>query len=322
MKQYGLPGGILLAGILLLLFSWTSNAVASAQGEGDIPRGGALYDNWFVVLDTAPPDGDMPMWARQTTNTRSGADTWRCVTCHGWDYQGNVGANRTGNNFTGFPGVYQAGEKMSQAEIIGQLTGERDPAHDFSPYLSEEDMDDLAVFLSDALIDDNQFIDLQTRQVIDGDVQHGEALYTQSCADCHGNDGNTLTFRFEGMTTGLGTLAAVEPWRFLHKTRFGTPGTDMPIGHELGWTPQDGRDVLAYAHSAFPSELEPGEQPPAMSESDQAESEIAAEPANSFITGLLTAFGAMATSLGFAVLLGASLVGVIFLIVWIIRGRR
>jgi hypothetical protein len=72
--------------------------------------------------------------------------------------------------------------------------------------------------------------------------------------------------------------------------------------------PQDGRDVLAYAHSAFPSELEPGEQPPAMSESDQAESEIAAEPANSFITGLLTAFGAMATSLGFAVLLGASLV--------------
>jgi hypothetical protein len=40
-------------------------------------------------------------------------------------------------------------------------------------------MDDLAVFLSDALIDDNQFIDLQTRQVIDGDVQHVRAVYPE-----------------------------------------------------------------------------------------------------------------------------------------------
>jgi hypothetical protein len=45
-------------------------------------------------------------------------------------------------------------------------------------------------------------------------------------------------------------------------------------------------------------------------------------PAQSWLTGLLTAFGAMATSLGFALLVGAALVGVLLLLVWAIRGGR
>ncbi len=79
-----------------------------AQDSANIVRGAMLYDKWYAVLGQDAPQGNMPLWAKQTANTRSGADTWRCVSCHGWDYQGREGAYRYGSNFTGFPGVFSA----------------------------------------------------------------------------------------------------------------------------------------------------------------------------------------------------------------------
>ena len=58
----------------------------------DITIGAQLYDKWYALLKTTPPDENMPIWERQTTNTRSGPDTWRCAECHGWDYKGSEGA--------------------------------------------------------------------------------------------------------------------------------------------------------------------------------------------------------------------------------------
>jgi thiosulfate dehydrogenase len=51
-----------------------------------------LYDSWWTVTGTDRPTTDQPLWQTQTTNTRTGADTWRCKECHGWDYQGKDGA--------------------------------------------------------------------------------------------------------------------------------------------------------------------------------------------------------------------------------------
>jgi len=47
----------------------------------------------------------------------------------------------------------------------------------------------------------------------------------------------------------VGTLAADNPWEFLHKVRFGQPGTTMPSATELGWSLQDVADVLAHAQT-------------------------------------------------------------------------
>jgi cytochrome c553 len=291
----------------------------STQEDESIVNGALLYDNWFAALGVNAPSGNIPLWGQQTTNTRSGPETWRCVTCHGWDYQGRDGAYRYGANRTGFPGVFHARES-DREEIVAALQGSNNVEHDFSAYLNETQMNDLAVFITTAVIDDNEFIDPQTLAVRGGDAAHGQALYDETCASCHGDDGQGIEFRFEGRQAWLGTLAELDPWRFLHKTRFGTPGTAMPIGYELGWTPQDGRDVLLYARS-MPSGLEVRPVDPSMEGREDPTGPQPGGPATNIFTGILTALAAIATGLGFAVLIGGVLVGVILVLVWLLRGQ-
>lgn len=291
-----------------------------AQDSANIVRGAMLYDKWYAVLGQDAPQGNMPLWAKQTANTRSGADTWRCVSCHGWDYQGREGAYSYGSNFTGFPGVFSARGKAPE-DIVATLKGANNPEHDFSASLDDASLNDLAAFINQALIDDNEFIDPQTLAIKGGDAAHGEALYSESCASCHGADGKEVALRFEGRDAGLGTLAVLDPWRFLHKTRYGTPGTEMTIGQELGWTAQDGRDVLLYTRS-LPSGLEVQGQPPALEGQEAPAAQEPGGPANNLLTGVLTALGAVATGLGFAVMIGGVLAGIILLLVWLLRGAK
>lgn len=314
-----IPALILLVLILTLAFAANVPAIASgpAQTDEDIIRGARLYDNWPALLGVQPPAGNMPVWATQSTNTRSGADTWRCVSCHGWDYQGKDGAFRSGNNYTGFPGVFQ-----SQSDIVGVISGSVDSQHDFSAYLAPADIDALKAFIAAGTIDDNQYIDLVSRKVLNGNLDNGKAKFDATCSKCHGEDGTAMVFRMEGQNVTLGTLAVTDPWRFLHRTRFGTAAApDMPIGRSMGWSEQDGRDVLFYAQT-FPSGLPGGEETPSLGGREQTPVVQPGGPAQGFWGGLLTALGAMATSLGFAILLGAVLVGLIFLVVWIVRGRN
>jgi hypothetical protein len=126
--------------------------------------------------------------------------------------------------------------------------------------------------------------------------------------------------RFQGVDATLGTIAVIDPWRFLHKTRFGTPGTPMVIGYDLKWTAQEGRDVLLYAQT-LPNGLQAGSQPPSVGQNPNPGQSPAGQ-SQSFIIGLLTAAGAVLTGLGFAVILGVFLVGVIFIVVWQLRERR
>jgi hypothetical protein len=297
---------------------------AKAAIDPVIPRGAALYDKWYAVSGTDPsasaPSGDMPIWSRQTTNSLSGPDTWRCTTCHGWDYSGKDGAYKTGSNFTGFPGLINASQTMSQDVIIQQLSGSRDPQHDFSNYLTPENLDSLAVFLKQGIIIDSEFIDTVTLKTIKSNPVNGKSLYEASCSTCHGSDGKLLKIRFDGQDAGLGLIASQDPWRFLHKTRFGTPGTKMVIGYELGWTPQDGRDVLAYLQS-----VQSGEKVISSSTGLDAARPTPGSPvggpAQNFFSGLLTIFGAMGVGLGINVLAAAAFVGVLLFIVWFLRGR-
>jgi mono/diheme cytochrome c family protein len=320
LKQILVRVGLLV--VLLMLGASLQKVQAenlSAQDSEDAIRGAMLYDRWYAALGEAPPSGDMPLWSHQTTNTHSGEDTWRCVSCHGWDYQGRDGAYRYGSNYTGFPGVYSARDKGSE-EIIAVLKGGNNTEHDFSAYLDDKEMGQLAEFITTSLIDDTEYINPQTLEVIGGDIDHGQELFTQTCSECHGEDGKTINFRFEGRDAWIGTIATLDPWRFLHKTRFGTPGTHMAIGAEKGWTPQDGRDVLVYARSLY-SGLEAQDQAPAL-ESQEETSEQVGGPATSLWAGILTAMGAVATGLGFAVMIGGILIGIILIIVWVLRGQK
>ena len=56
-----IPGAIPIGG--------TAGTSASAS------RGGRLYDKWWKEAGVDEPGSDQPLWASQSTNTRSGADT-------------------------------------------------------------------------------------------------------------------------------------------------------------------------------------------------------------------------------------------------------
>jgi thiosulfate dehydrogenase len=303
--------------LLLVLLLLAGTSLVFAQGA-DVAAGAQLYDKWYAVTGTLP-EGDMPIWSRQSSNTRSGPETWRCSECHGWDYRGYEGGFAAGSHYTGFPGILRLVQPMTTDEIVDHLKGGKDPAHDFSAYLSESQMQQLAVFLKEGLIDDAQYIDSVSLQVLDGDPAHGKTLYESTCAKCHGADGGQIVFRGEGIDETLGDVARRDPFRFLHRTRFGVAGTQMPVGVELGWAPEDGRDVLAYAQT-LPASKTPVEPGPAAGESEPAPT--LGGPANDLWSGIVTGVAAFLGTIGASILFLSVLVGIGVLVVWALRGRK
>ena len=212
---------------------------------GDPIRGGLLYDAWWAVLELDKPTTDQPLWKTQTTNTRSGADTWRCKECHGWDYLGKDGRYGSGSHATGFPGVMGvAGTDPNQ--IRAMLEGSTNPDHDFSTMMDEQALTDLALFLSQGLIDDSTIVSDDAAPV-NGNAIAGQTLFEDNCAACHGPQGTAINFAGDDEPEYIGTLGLDNPWEFLHKVRLGQPGVpSMSSGLDPGWTTQDYADMLAY----------------------------------------------------------------------------
>lgn len=317
-------GSLLILIVLIGLGFLVEKGLAAPWNQEDVEqmvRGAQLYDDWTKIVDPVPTLTEtQPIWSTQSTNTQSGVDTWRCVSCHGWDYKGADGAFRSGPNFTGFPGIYDSrGIEFSEFQAL--MDGSANPDHNFSAYLNATDVASLGLFIQNGLIDDNEFIDPVSLKVLGGDLQQGNELYTSACASCHGDDGRQIQFRYEGQDINLGKLAVQDPWRFLHRTRFGTArAPEMVIGAKLGWQVEEGRDVLLYAQT-LPTGFETSSTP-SIGEQTPGSGAQPGGPANSILTGILTALGAMATGLGFAIILGVLLIGIIFIVVWFLRGRK
>lgn len=216
------------------------------QLKGDPVRGALLYDQWWSVLDVEPPAGDSPLWATQSTNTGSGADTWRCKECHGWDYKGVDGAYGSGSHKTGFVGVF-AGKDKPVGDVLAALKGSTNPAHDFSKVMDEQDLTDLALFITTSLIDDDTLINADKSSK--GTAAAGETHYGEVCVKCHGPKGNAINFGSIKEPEFLGHVAPDNPWEFVHKVRFGQAGWPMPSGIANKWSDQDVADVLAYAQT-------------------------------------------------------------------------
>jgi len=114
MKRRNVSTGTLACVLSLVVLMGCGDSPTEAEAyvdanwnSADIVKGGKLYDKWWKVNGGTEPTTDFnPVWASQTTNTRSGADTWRCKECHGWDYVGNLGRYSSGSHFTGFAGVF------------------------------------------------------------------------------------------------------------------------------------------------------------------------------------------------------------------------
>jgi len=240
----------LLAGCAKSEPATTTTPTTQPPAPATVALGGKLYDDWMKTAQVATPTGNSPIWSTQTTNTRTGKDTWRCKECHGWDYKGKDGAYGKGSHLTGFPGVYGAATAKTTSDLTAILKGSVDPKHNFSTYLNDDQISALAAFLKvGAVIDETQYIDYATKKPKSADASKGKQLYDSRCAACHGADGKMLNFGSAEAPEYVGTLALDNPWEFLHKVRFGNPGTAMPTGVEQQWSIQDMIDMLSHSQT-------------------------------------------------------------------------
>ncbi len=234
------------------------------QTGGDLVRGGQLYDRWWAELGVAGPTTDHPLWQYrpdQTSNPATGAATWRCKECHGWDYKGVDGQYGTGTHRTGFPGVL--GSSLSNPELFALLKeppnnggGPGVPnGHGYGAVMSDADIADLMAFTLLGMVDGDSFIDPPTGEFL-GDPALGETRYTTQgsirCTVCHGADGTAINFGTFEDPEYLGTVAVRNPWEFLHKVRVAPPGAPMPSWLAGGGTNQGVADIGRYVQLNFP----------------------------------------------------------------------
>lgn len=214
-----------------------------------ISRGGQLYDDWWkTTVDTIKPDKDHPLWTKQSTNKRSGYDTYRCKECHGWDYRGKDGAYGSGSHYTGFKGIYEASGKMSMRELEAVNNGGVEQ-HDFTDNISAEDIADLALFMKEGVIDTGKLVDSEGTP-IGGDSRLGSYLFRRNCTHmCHGGAGTAINFGDDEKPEFVGTIASENPWEFIHKVRAGQPGTRMPSAIINGWSEREIVDLLTFART-------------------------------------------------------------------------
>ncbi|HYH17355.1 MAG TPA: c-type cytochrome [Azospirillum sp.] len=202
--------------------AWIKSTPADPSEEWSTAYGGRLYDQWAEILDQNLPARTHLSYPR--TAAEKGANTWRCVTCHGWDYRGAEGAFASGPQATGIKGI--TGMAGAAPEAIVAIL--RNPTHRYTPDLIPDDAARrLGLFVSKGQIDTTRLIDPATA-AFKGDAGRGKAMFQNLCATCHGYDGKAQNFGSTAAPEFVGTVAVKDPWRLLHKVRNGRPGEAMP----------------------------------------------------------------------------------------------
>lgn len=200
--------------------------------------GGRLYDNWAETLRIVPPDAPHPAYPNPSGT--AAAATWRCVTCHGWDYRGGAGPSAAGTPAAETIGIDGAAGR-EPAAIMGQL---RAPPHGYGPdVIDDQALASLASFVSRGQHDTARTID-PASGAAQGDAGRGAAIFQNLCAICHAYDGLAQITGEPGDEPSLGAVARRNPWQVLHKIRNGQPGADMPALRAFDLT--TALDLLAY----------------------------------------------------------------------------
>lgn len=231
-------------------------------GAADSVAGGRIYDKWWVAARGTEPQSDHPLWSTQSTNTRTLSTTWRCKECHGWDYKGKDGAyGPASSHFTNFIGVMGARD-MDPVKVFCTIKSLEN--HNFDEVMANNSILDLTALITDSsgagIIDYNQFLDASNMSTGDGSTGGaGDTNFQSSsiggCGTtfCHGPEGKDNA----GNEFSIGDVALDNPWEFLHKVRFGQPGTSMPAGVGA-LSDKQIQDILAYSQLQLPQVAPPG----------------------------------------------------------------
>ena len=213
------------------MLAWSP--VTLAETESSVARGGRLYDKWYEVIGAEVPKTSHALYPKDRKYAAKPGANWRCKECHGWDYRGAAGAYGVGKHLSGIKGIDgKAG--ADPREIVAILKG---PEHGYGDKLSDTDLHDVALFVSQGQVDMDQFIDRQSKSP-KGNAETGAAYYNTVCANCHGKDGKQPA-EMKPFAAQMGN-----PWEVMHKILNGHPGVPMPALRAFDW--QATVDIMAH----------------------------------------------------------------------------
>jgi len=206
----------------------------SAGEQGSIVRGAKLYDKWFAVTKAEKPTETHSAWPASNTKKKGNA-TWRCKSCHGWDYKGADGAYSSGSYKTGIKGV----NGMVGADPTSIVAIMKDDTHKLGDLMDDADFQDLALFVSKGQVDMSTLIDYETKTVKAGDTARGQDYFETMCSQCHGANGDLPKDMKKTLAKQLGN-----PQEVMHKILNGQPAEQMPALRTLDR--QIASDLMAY----------------------------------------------------------------------------
>ncbi len=201
--------------------SWTAASAQNMQPptgekgqEATLSYGGRLYDNHWAVLNLLPP---------QQPNNRYPADprtapksTWRCVSCHGWDYSGSDGQlGQIGSKF-----VSIAAAKGWDPDQIARFLRSGPHADIIGP-MPDEALHALSLFVCCGQHDIRTLIGPSGEAK--GDPLRGKDIYDGVCNRCHQVDGKAPIYGEPGDVSSLGWVARRRAAEAAHKIRNGVP---------------------------------------------------------------------------------------------------
>lgn len=199
---------------------------AALSDEASVARGARLYEDW--AHESREREPVLPNPEFKTKNIRvEPPDTWRCVTCHGWDYKG----------MHGFTGIRKRDGGKPQ-EVVDLL---KTKPHNFIEMMHESDLVDLANFVTHGQVDMEPLI-LSARKLGAAGATAFENIFATTCANCHGLDGG----RQRGVPQ-IGETARKQPSKVLHVVLNGHSGGNMPALRAFGTSMAVG--MLAYART-------------------------------------------------------------------------
>jgi len=204
-------------GILLLFSAFSSFLFFQSNSN----RGAWIYSDFDEVLDIGNFTSYNPLWPNSLQSEISAAESWRCSTCHGWNYQGVMTYGGEVINFPGLENILN----MDDGEISNWINGSTNISHDFSQHLTIQSNDQLLAFFRDSRF--QKWVSANEIEIIDtGNSSFGEDIYKNVCIECHGADGAKINIGSISKPIFLGDLMKLDQSRIIHHLEFGKTSHD------------------------------------------------------------------------------------------------
>jgi len=226
--------------------------------SADFVKGGLLYDSWFSVNNISSPVTINPIWNLLEQSKIDKADTWRCSSCHGWDYLGVNGIFGDINNvfYSGINGIVPANKQLTEPQIWtfirdGYVRNNNNirADHTFSKQLTDDDIYALTKFIINVrnensaqvspLTVNNNKANLNANQTLGANLYNASAV--NACSSCHGTSGQAIK------PVNVQQAAAADPAKTLHRVRFGIASVTNPMPGLLTTLTQNQKLSLQYA---------------------------------------------------------------------------